>query len=94
MNKQTILLTLLIVVTLGLGIAALYEQQHYAVHTNQAIIKANAQRDAAITETKQHDTAAKLQLDSTTAQILTLTNQKNALCNQIKTAKLSNSLCP
>ncbi len=88
-NKQTFLLSFLLLITLSLTAGAVYLGQHHAARVDQAVKTAHAQRDSAVKEA----TVKEKSLSLASKQLQDVQAQKAVLCTQLKTLKATNAIC-
>lgn len=88
--KAAFILVSLVIVAGALSLATIHYHNHkltVASAANSAVITAN-------NTLKEHDAVNAAALTAANTQVATLNSQKVTLCTQIKTAKLSQPLCP
>lgn len=93
MKKQIFILSLLVALTAALTVGCVYEYKHHQNVTDAAVVKAQAQRTSALSELKTKTDQYTLNLQAAQGQYQGLVNEKNALCSQIKIAKLTSPYC-
>lgn len=89
MKKPILLLSLLIVITLGLTAGSVYQYTHHKNVTNAAVLKAQKQRDDALNLAS----AYKLNMQSANTENTALATQKAQLCAALVTLKHPSTIC-
>lgn len=97
MKKQLAVLAALIVVLVCLGIAVIYSNDHRAKLAAAQTSQVQGLKKQLLTlqqEQTLHDQVDVANLKNASDQIINLTQQKTALCIQVKAARLTQPLCP